>query len=1258
MSFNFGNFFQKGAASQNYDATTSGDASDLANFAKTHSDNVDPHIYDAASENYGPGSAFQKQQSDLLKAQPAPSTPIDFGSLGKGIDFGSLGSLGKGFVDTFAPDSPTNVFKRIGSGFVQGAKQATEGVPEWGHELDQGPAGVFGKLFAPVSAVAGGALGALNAPFLDPQSEAFRKNQAGALEVLLGGAMTDTGPHARPGVREPIRATDLAPREPLALPAPRTAALSAPRPQLALPEPKFRPAPDVIPARAAVVDTTARPTFEQQIADSLARQKANPTPAADLANRHPISEADLRAQQATPTPPEQGLLARTGRLTPIGREDLTLGRGVAKPIEPVAPVTLDSLRARIGAKDTTGIPLDAEQLSARIGAKPIKPEIPANQVEATAQLNNNLRSAVEARTPKTGTLGSSGMSGPLVGRAVGRGNSQLARTGIGATGLEATPGDLSASLARQAKVHDANEAAIAAARSGDQAALARAKADVKLLGGDLTHTDARIRKAGGQRVTTDATTTQDFQASIDALKNKQAAGGKFMLRDEGASLGRQFAGKRPADHDALVARFEEQLGQPLRPGDTINRVNLPDKGEGYILHTGDGGAEWSTFKGVDELRGGSPPGGNRLITDTQAGPQSPASSLSERPKLIGMNEIAPATIGSREFANNPAVYDKYASGRSFMAGKTRVIPVDSVPGDPAAKGQTIGRPTAASVYIRNGLDATQFRDVLVHELEHAGQPEGLDLVASERRAYASHGAAPSAAADAYAKQSEGWPAAGTPQTGLGRSFLRDSFDTMVGDAGKMSPEDIAAAKAKLADRMGVNAETGRAGAEPRVTPRTATAGGPPKGPISFADLTRKAENITGAAKTVATAASPFHFMFRHALPSMVAHPQAWLKGSVKGLGEGFTMNPKELAARQKSMQDNLTRNGYGDVYIGRPHMGIIGGEESVASSWVNKVPVLGKVIERSGQGFVQGLNEVRYEMTKGINDFAVGMAKNGLAEPMTAADRARMADTINTFTGRGVNTKNMGDAGKATMRALNVTMFSPQMAAARVKMLGYTAKGMADVLHNIAARKPVDPVALERARLGIGAMAGIGGMYAIASALGGKVDTNLVSTNAGKVDVGPPGTLGAAAGLLASETGMGSSAYPGQNVMIDPTESESGLIRTIARLAVSIHDVATNSKDLMKMEGAKQETTPMDVATRYAITQLFSSPVTYPLAQFLQGFAIEPTGIITPMPVGAALKGAGIQPPTIGGKPAATPKAAPNAAPTRRPVAAPTRKAG
>ena len=498
---------------------------------------------------------------------------------------------------------------------------------------------------------------------------------------------------------------------------------------------------------------------------------------------------------------------------------------------------------------------------------------------------------------------------------------------------------------------------------------------------------------------------------------------------------------------------------------------------------------------------------------------------------------------------------------------------------------------------------------------------------------------------------------------------------MVGNAGRPGP--------KMASRGGKRAPempTGGAGGSGR----------PPRPPRAqgLADFGRKAANVIGqgllTSKSLATAASPAHFMFRHALGQMVAHPRAWLYGGPKGIIEGLRMSRDQVEARIAQMQRNLDANGVGNLYLGHPHGGITRGEEDVAATWFYKLsdkPVLGGLVEglsRTQNGFVMGLNEIRYNAVKGSIDFSNWAAKKGFMDPTTVADRRAMADAINRGTGRGVDTrpnqmvrdamKAMGKGEPITMdevnaisrlkikqnimRALNVPMFSPQLAVARVRVMADAARGLAGLMYDAAHGNKLNAADFERARQGVGLLLAIGATELVLQQLGGQGEGESRKTNFGKVDVGQPSIQNGVAAFIASQIGMGSSAFVNdrtgahENVLLDPTASEAGVIRFLAREVTSLYDAATGQKTLQKAEGARSEDNPLQVAYKEIIRELFTSPLAYPLAQWMQGYAVSPASQLLPMPINAALDASGHNLPSVGGP---TPKPAPAPKSTAKP---------
>lgn len=200
-------------------------------------------------------------------------------------------------------------------------------------------------------------------------------------------------------------------------------------------------------ADTAIEAAAAKPTdaFTAQVQASAARQRA--APSADLSSRFPVSKTDT-------------------------------GTGVYRP--PIA--------AKVAAaQDLSRLPKDVRAADEAAAA--------AGRVSPSGNV------ALEPPVPQ-GPIAKAGITGPLVGRAIGRNSSQLARAGRPVEGIEASADDIASSLKRQAKVHDANEQAIASARAyakdpTPQNAVAheRSLESVRLLGGSLDHTAARIRAA-------------------------------------------------------------------------------------------------------------------------------------------------------------------------------------------------------------------------------------------------------------------------------------------------------------------------------------------------------------------------------------------------------------------------------------------------------------------------------------------------------------------------------------------------------------------------------------------------------------------------------------------------------------------------------------------------------------------------------------------------------------------------------------------
>lgn len=448
-------------------------------------------------------------------------------------------------------------------------------------------------------------------------------------------------------------------------------------------------------------------------------------------------------------------------------------------------------------------------------------------------------------------------------------------------------------------------------------------------------------------------------------------------------------------------------------------------------------------------------------------------------------------------------------------------------------------------------------------------------------------------------------------------------------------EDLAAARQALAERMGVDPVTGLAPGETGAIVGEGTKTGqlPPGPPNIGGRLVRGAEGLARTSKGFETALSPFHYMGRHALP-VVGFPKAYIKGP-GGTLRAIKMTPAEMTADAVRMRDELAAKGHPGVVIQRQHLGAVGGAEDTAS-FVRSNPLINTLLtpfQKSGQGFVGGLNTVRFSLANEIDKFTQFMVDKGWVKSLTKEDRAGIDRAINVFTGVGIDTKNLSPGAANLLRIANtIGPFSPQLTVARVKMLGYGTKGMSDVLNDLVHHRPINADALVRARLGMGALVGMGGLYALQQiALGGKTNTNPLQTDFAQTNLGQPSDRNRLIAGAAVQLGVGESSYPGKDVLLNPTASEAALIRTMARLAVSIYDAATHQKTLQRATGASSEKDFFEVAKDELVSQLFTSPFSYPIAQFLQGYSIEPLAPITPIEVSAALTAGGTQLPTVGG---------------------------
>ena len=298
-------------------------------------------------------------------------------------------------------------------------------------------------------------------------------------------------------------------------------------------------------------------------------------------------------------------------------------------------------------------------------------------------------------------------------------------------------------------------------------------------------------------------------------------------------------------------------------------------------------------------------------------------------------------------------------------------------------------------------------------------------------------------------------------------------------------------------------------------------------------------------------------------------------------------------------------NGLTDLYLRERGGGVVHGEESFATHLFERMaeregkmqPFWKAVREftgRSERGFNAMLNTVVSEVGNGLVESNRAMANtareagdaNWQKLLMSAEQRKDLAWTLNHAAGRGFDLKNLdpNDARIAMAKVANIFMFSPQYKASRFVFLKDVAQGHAEVLRDVALvaagkKRRVDPVALEKVRLGYGYVAGVAGTLellheAFQTDESGwlDIDFNPLSENfgvrmnpthsdLGKVNIGQAGgNMGLVAGGLGT-LGLGVQTNERDRaVMVDLMAGEAQVVRTMARILSTIKDIPSGDE--------------------------------------------------------------------------------------------------
>jgi hypothetical protein len=109
-------------------------------------------------------------------------------------------------------------------------------------------------------------------------------------------------------------------------------------------------------------------------------------------------------------------------------------------------------------------------------------------------------------------------------------------------------------------------------------------------------------------------------------------------------------------------------------------------------------------------------------------------------------------------------------------------------------------------------------------------------------------------------------------------------------------------------------------------------------------------------------------------------------------------------------------------------------EESMMSTWAEKIPGIGKGVRASNRAYIAFLNKLRAD---NFNSLVKQMEKTGLDPRNDNVLLGQLGDFINNATGRG----DLGAFEDAAV-GLSSVFFSPRLIASRVNMLGNTARSI------------------------------------------------------------------------------------------------------------------------------------------------------------------------------------------------------------------------
>lgn len=262
---------------------------------------------------------------------------------------------------------------------------------------------------------------------------------------------------------------------------------------------------------------------------------------------------------------------------------------------------------------------------------------------------------------------------------------------------------------------------------------------------------------------------------------------------------------------------------------------------------------------------------------------------------------------------------------------------------------------------------------------------------------------------------------------------------------------------------------------------------PPKPPKKIPNkdgLITQAGNFFKTMKGTLDISAPFRQGIQH-----VGHPYFWK--NIPKMMENL-VSEKAYGDRMDKIEKRLS---YGQMRkAGLQFTNLTGDsaerEESMMSVLPEKIPVYGRLVRGSNRAFTGFINETRADAFDSlVNTFKAAK------RPLDDNTYRRIADYVNTSTGRG--SLDLGKLGNLEKHAklLNAVFFSPRLASGRIRSLGY-------VLNPVNYIKMSDPVR-RRALYDMAAMGAFGLTILTLAKMGGaEVEEDPRSADFGKMQVG------------------------------------------------------------------------------------------------------------------------------------------------------------